>query len=570
MNTITFAGQRGKYSLRSLLFLALAMATWPLAILGIWLEVLNFDASSKTANAAYHESVDGAATEASATLNRVQTLLSTLALDARVRAGGLRCKSRLQEIQQNTPAISSIIRYDATTAALCDTSRNGPASDIQTEGWWTKARQNAQFQVARPASQTKAADTTLLAILTLTKADGTFDGTLTADLTNASLPKLLRSSMVQKGEAVFAMWDERQNIIHSSAEALSTRLFGFPPASTRAQSPTRTVVLDGVSWIVSRADVPVQGIRLNVALKQDALFRDARARMLSNTAILAMLLLLTNALFMLAGNNRISRWIGLLHTAASTPLPQHASTLAVGMQGAPKEFRELGSALLSIIHQMNLRNVDLEKAAGMQNELSREIHHRVANTLQIVMSLMNLQAHRLTSPDARHAIEQARARVNTLALANRIVDAQHARSDVDLQRVIEETIAQTVRQASTMSGTFQVDTKIGACSGNAATAIPLALFVNEALSDAMEHGMAGSEAHRQITVRLEQSAEDEMTLSILCGGANTGMTEDDRVENMRPLLIKALAMQLSGRLLPEGQQRSACCISLVFPVTSQA
>ncbi len=87
MNTITFAGQRGKYSLRSLLFLALAMATWPLAILGIWLEVLNFDASSKTANAAFHESVDGAATEASATLNRVQTLLSTLALDARVRAG---------------------------------------------------------------------------------------------------------------------------------------------------------------------------------------------------------------------------------------------------------------------------------------------------------------------------------------------------------------------------------------------------------------------------------------------------------------------------------------------------
>lgn len=570
MNTITFAGQRGKYSLRSLLFLALAMATWPLAILGIWLEVLNFRAASTAADVAFHDSVDGAATEASATLNRVQSLLSTLALDAQVRAGGPGCKSRLQDIQQNTPAITSIVRYDATTAALCDTSINGPASNIQTQDWWTKARQNAQFQVARPVSQTTAVDTTLLAILTLTKADGTFDGTLTADLTKVSLPKLLRSSMVQQGDAVFAMWDEHQNIIHSSDETLSTKLFWFPSASAKVQSPTRTVVLDGTSWIVSRADVPVQGIRLSVALKQDVLFRDGRWRMLSNTTIIAMLLLLTNALFMLAGSNRISRWIGLLHTAASTPLPQHANTLAVGMQGAPKEFRELGSALLSIIHQMNLRNADLEKAAVMQNELSREVHHRVANTLQIVMSLMNLQAHRLKSLEARHAIEQARARVNTLALANRIVDSHHARSDVDLQRVIEETIVQTTRQAGTMSGTFQVDSRITACSGNASTAIPLALFVNEALSDAMEHGMAGADAHRQITVSLEQTSDDEMTLSILCGGEIAGVAKESEEENMRPLLMKALAMQLSGRLLPVGQDRSACCISLAFPVTSPA
>jgi hypothetical protein len=39
------------------------MATWPLAILGIWLEVLNFQASSTTADSAFHDSVDGAATD---------------------------------------------------------------------------------------------------------------------------------------------------------------------------------------------------------------------------------------------------------------------------------------------------------------------------------------------------------------------------------------------------------------------------------------------------------------------------------------------------------------------------
>jgi hypothetical protein len=64
--------------------------------------------------------------------------------------------------------------------------------------------------------------------------------------------------------------------------------------------------------------------------------------------------------------------------------------------------------------------------------------------------------------------------------------------------------------------------------------------------------------------------EDEMILSILCGGETTGVKEEPVEENMRPLLMKALAMQLSGRLLPVGQDRSACCISLAFPVTSPA
>lgn len=121
-----------------------------------------------------------------------------------------------------------------------------------------------------------------------------------------------------------------------------------------------------------------------------------------------------------------------------------------------------------------------------------------------------------------------------------------------------------------MSGTFQVDSQISPCTGNAATAIPLALFVNEALSDAMEHGMAGSDAHRQVTVSLEQTAEDEMTLSILCGGEVAGVADEPVEENIRPLLMKALAMQLSGRLLPVGRERSACCISLAFPITSPA
>ena len=82
---------------------------------------------------------------------------------------------------------------------------------------------------------------------------------------------------------------------------------------------------------------------------------------------------------------------------------------------APLEVRALSAsfhqAALSLAEQARR----LDEAAEKQALLMREIHHRVKNNLQIVASLLNLQAARIRLPEARAEFAAARDRVRALA-----------------------------------------------------------------------------------------------------------------------------------------------------------
>ena len=63
----------------------------------------------------------------------------------------------------------------------------------------------------------------------------------------------------------------------------------------------------------------------------------------------------------------------------------------------------------------------LAEALALQADLARELHHRVKNNLQIVISLLTLQARRVEDPAARHVLDQARVRIHAIALVHRLL-----------------------------------------------------------------------------------------------------------------------------------------------------
>src|SRR5205814_748247 len=71
------------------------------------------------------------------------------------------------------------------------------------------------------------------------------------------------------------------------------------------------------------------------------------------------------------------------------------------LQGAPAEFQMLGSALSGMADSVQDRDRRLREALAQKSILLREIHHRVKNNLQIVMSLLNLQAKQLQDSAAK-------------------------------------------------------------------------------------------------------------------------------------------------------------------------
>jgi two-component sensor histidine kinase len=147
----------------------------------------------------------------------------------------------------------------------------------------------------------------------------------------------------------------------------------------------------------------------------------------------------------------------------------------------------------------------------------REIHHRVKNNLQTVAALLRLQSRRMSSPEAKEALNEAMRRVATIALVHETL-SQTLDETVPFDQLVGRSlrlaadVASAGRHVRTVtSGTF------GLVPAQDATA--LALVLTELVTNAVEHGL--SESHGGT---VEVSAErDGNRLSVVVADDGVGL-----------------------------------------------
>jgi two-component sensor histidine kinase len=106
--------------------------------------------------------------------------------------------------------------------------------------------------------------------------------------------------------------------------------------------------------------------------------------------------------------------------------------------GAPPELRALGAAFDRTLGEARERAHALELAAESNRGLSRDLHHRVKNNLQILVSLLSRQQKRSGDAVTRHAVAQSRCRVLAIALIHRFLDAPEHLGVIDLDAYLAE------------------------------------------------------------------------------------------------------------------------------------
>ena len=148
----------------------------------------------------------------------------------------------------------------------------------------------------------------------------------------------------------------------------------------------------------------------------------------------------------------------------------------------------------------------------------REIHHRVKNNLQTVAALLRLQARRITSPEAKAALEEAVRRVGSIAVVHDTL-SQGFTDEVEFDEVADQLRAMLGdlsvsggEVASSREGSF------GTVSAEVATA--LAMILVEVMQNAIEHGLAGRAG--RLTMRVTRT-EDRLRVDVDDDG--TGLPE---------------------------------------------
>ncbi|MFC3713389.1 sensor histidine kinase [Sphingoaurantiacus capsulatus] len=162
-----------------------------------------------------------------------------------------------------------------------------------------------------------------------------------------------------------------------------------------------------------------------------------------------------------------------------------------------QEVRELGDAFDRMADQISRHEDDLRAGLATQKKLTREVHHRVKNNLQIVSSLLSLQSRDAGSPEVAYAYATIQKRVNALALVHRWLYDDEAMRGVDLRSLAQDLCAGLEQSVTVIDGsTVAIVTDVDRLYVGQDTAVPLAFLITELVTAAARLAESGNLAIR--------------------------------------------------------------------------
>ena len=199
----------------------------------------------------------------------------------------------------------------------------------------------------------------------------------------------------------------------------------------------------------------------------------------------------------------------------------------------------------------------LEAALEQKGTLLRELHHRVKNNLQTLLGILVIAERGAAVPEARDAIRDARARVEAMAVLQRLLYQQDDLASVDGFAFLAELCA-TVERAFRRPGIAvrvapadaTLDLDVAAATG---------LIVNELVTNAFKHAFPDRE-RGEVTVRLQQGdGSGDVVLVVEDDGRGLGM---EQAEGTGLTLVRGLARQCGGTCLVEVAGGVRCSVVL--------
>jgi two-component sensor histidine kinase len=556
-------------SLRLLTIVCLALL--PVSALSIWQGVERVRLDQKTARQTLRESALSIANDERNGFVAAERLLVTLAKEGDIRFGRSPCQRRLQDSVRGLTSFDNLGRVAANGTILCAAVLPPSTIDVTNSPWWTQALLRREFFISGPHHSNALRKDVFAGVLPLRAADGSFDGTLNVaidlewlTLVNERAPGLPHNSII-------ALLDKSGTIVASNAPKIAAAVFAR--AATFAKAPGAIIAATGpddAPWSLTVAPAFRQEYFVGYAVADSELTRLSYMSVAVDLLLPVLMILLASLAIWWATDRLVVRWIDTLGRMAGAYGKGHYAIRPQALNEAPREFRALGATLSDMASAVQERDRSLKDALAQKDVLVKEVHHRVKNTLQMVMSLLNLQANRLFDPDARVALDQARARINALAIAYRAIYDRGLDGPVDLKPLLSEAIEQVRRSVDETRANVTVSVDVASCKVSGDTAIPLMLFVTEAVMNAFNQGHAELDSGGHISISLQAVADGRMDLVIAGDG--------DRLETSHPRsdtaigarLMEAFAEQLSGDMTIRNKKDGGTIVELNFATSQEA
>lgn len=190
----------------------------------------------------------------------------------------------------------------------------------------------------------------------------------------------------------------------------------------------------------------------------------------------------------------------------------------------------------------------IREALHEKEVLLREVHHRVKNNLQIVSSLVNLQASHIDDPAARQLFDETRHRIRTMALLHETLYQTENFAKVDFPRYVHNLVRYLVRSYGVDTQRVALEIDVAEVNFGLDHAIPCGLIVSELVTNALKYAFP-DQRRGTLAIRLAPLDDDHFRLTVKDDGvgaaASCGLAQP---RTLGLQLVHDLVQQLRGVL----------------------
>jgi two-component sensor histidine kinase len=548
-------------SLRVRLLLAITVALSPIAVASF---IQGMDRAERdTANVSDRllQTTKAAASSEENMLAAAEQIARALANLPQVRAGGSGCDAALTDSLKGLVFFTNLSRIDRTGKIVCAAQTLAVGRNVRMREVWRRAKASTDFTLSEQITSQTTNRPVIVGMLPLYNAKG-FDGVIAITIDVRWLDYMVHAKRLPEG-AVVAIFDRQGQIIASNQPGSARPIFAHANDVREVGKDLYTALdADANKWLYSTAPLLGSSVYVGFAMRESKLFGATYLHVGTDFILPFIMLALSWFAIWLVTERQITRWIIYLRRVAAAYRSGHYA-FRPALEDAATEIRLLGDAMSDMAAAIDDRDRRLREALDEKTTMIREIHHRVKNNLQIVMSILSLEARLVGDPATKETLKRARARVNALALVHKILNQIEDQTTVDLKPIIEALVEQTREGLAGDRPGLHIQTDVVQRRVPGNLAMPLSLFTVEALTNAFKYAFPERTAQGKITVILAPAEDRQLRLAVVDDGMGCHLDGADRSVGLK--LIETFGQQVGGHTQIHSAPGKGTVAELIFP-----
>jgi two-component sensor histidine kinase/ligand-binding sensor domain-containing protein len=209
---------------------------------------------------------------------------------------------------------------------------------------------------------------------------------------------------------------------------------------------------------------------------------------------------------------------------------------------------ERTSALESEITGHKTAQQELSRSLQEKEVLLKEVHHRVKNNMQVISSLLNIQADSVLDERFQTLLTESQQRIKSMALIHENLYRSESLLEINFHDYIEMLTAGLVRFYRFDRLAVSLQLQVENIYLDIDTAVPCGLIINELVSNSLKHGFKDRTGEGHILVRFAPR-DDGMFYEFSVSDDGNGIPDDMDIENASSMgleIVRILTEQLDG------------------------